>query len=764
MLILAVCWAAAASSGDGCDDGGGGGGGDDNGGGSGTPGATCTTVADCGGNTTDLCAGRYQCVAGLCVWQDPPSCAGLPGSNACNQGSCDPATGRCLLQALPDGSWCDDANPCSTGETCSGGRCAGGRTCDDGNPCTIDRCDPTFGCQTEPAPQGTACTPESTCLVAAACDGYGSCTGAPRGCDDGNPCTWDTCQEGLGCTSQPVGDGSACEDGNPCTGPDRCRAGRCDSAQLEDGSACDDGNPCTGGSVCQEGRCGAGQPVGDGGACDDADPCTAGTVCQAGACGDGATVTCPPDGLDCTDDACQRGAGCTYPAAPAGTPCTLTEPAIYTVCVAAAACQGRECVPTATAPNGTACEDGDPCTAGSTCQGGTCTGGTRLGDGAACDDGNPCTEAERCQEGRCVATRERVCTASGPCVQAWCDPDQGCVESPVNEGSGCDDGDPCTNGDACRSGVCTGFAWCDDGDPCTSEECPGSECVHEWVESPECPQEVNCMDLTDDDGDGTVDCAAPYCARFYDPCQTVRPIPSRITFEEWPLFGFGTEYDPARPTDPRWGIDATPASPAALSGQKTLNFNDGAQAGWSPANARSTFPASLCCWDNEYRGLPVYVTWMEYVDLPTQEQTAGSDVSVARGFRFVRQDGSEGTVGTVGTLDVRAADRGHWRRRVVVNPAHAEIGEFGVEWFLSTGIEGWSEGAGWFIDDVEVLLAEDCANGVDDNGNGATDCADALCDDVEACREQLCDNDVDDNGDGATDCDDQDCARLPVCE
>jgi len=257
-----------------------------------------------------------------------------------------------------------------------------------------------------------------------------------------------------------------------------------------------------------------------------------------------------------------------------------------------------------------------------------------------------------------------------------------------------------------------------------------------------------------------VDCAAPYCARFYDPCAAVRPVPSRVTFDEWPLFGFGTVYDPARPTDARWRIDDTPAAPAALSGTKTLNFNDGTQAGWTPASARSTFPASLCCWDEDYAGVAVFVTWMEYVDLPTQEQTAGTDVSVSRAFRFVREDGGSETTAT---FDVAAADRGRWRRRVVANPSSVPIGRFGVEWTLATGIEGWAEGAGWFIEDLEVLRAEDCTNGLDDNGNGAVDCADGVCDEYETCREQACDDGVDDNADGATDCDDQDCARLDPC-
>lgn len=50
--------------------------------------------------------------------------------------------------------------------------------------------------------------------------------------------------------------------------------------------------------------------------------------------------------------------------------------------------------------------------------------------------------------------------------------------------------------------------------------------------------------------------------------------------------------------------------------------------------------------------------------------------------------------------------------------------------------------------------AELCGNGVDDDGNGLTDCADTVC--SEDCAEQ-CGNQMDDDADGAIDCVDSDC-------
>jgi hypothetical protein len=51
-------------------------------------------------------------------------------------------------QACVINSDCDDANVCNGSETCQAGVCIPGSsiTCDDGNPCTIDTCNGTAGC------------------------------------------------------------------------------------------------------------------------------------------------------------------------------------------------------------------------------------------------------------------------------------------------------------------------------------------------------------------------------------------------------------------------------------------------------------------------------------------------------------------------------------------------------------------------------------------------------------------------------------------
>ena len=113
-------------------------------------------------------------------------------------------------------------------------------------------------------------------------------------CDDGLPCTVDTCAGGV-CAHEPADEQIPCDDGDPCTTGDLCVAGACAAGAP---ISCDDGNPCT------LDQCGVGQGCShwalDGKACDDGDPCTGGDACQGGACQPGALDACPV----CGDGAC----------------------------------------------------------------------------------------------------------------------------------------------------------------------------------------------------------------------------------------------------------------------------------------------------------------------------------------------------------------------------------------------------------------------------------------------------------------------------
>ncbi len=79
--------------------------------------------------------------------------------------------------------------------------CSSG-SCSDGNPCTDDVCNLGLGCEfptnTDPCDDGDACTDGDVCAG-------GACQpGGPLDCDDGDPCTTDSCDESTGCMHDPI--------------------------------------------------------------------------------------------------------------------------------------------------------------------------------------------------------------------------------------------------------------------------------------------------------------------------------------------------------------------------------------------------------------------------------------------------------------------------------------------------------------------------------------------------------------------------------
>ncbi len=56
-----------------------------------------------------------------------------------------------------------------------------------------------------------------------------------------------------------------------------------------------------------------------------------------------------------------------------------------------------------------------------------------------------------------------------------------------------------------------------------------------------------------------------------------------------------------------------------------------------------------------------------------------------------------------------------------------------------------------------------CSDGVDNDGDGLTDCEDTDCSSFSVCKELICDDGVDDEGDGLIDCQDPDCQSTATC-
>lgn len=101
---------------------------------------------------------------------------------------------------------CDDADACTTPDTCDGaGACVGGAplVCQDANICTDDSCNPASGCVF--APNTGPCDDADACTTADTCDGAGACQGGPPpSCDDGDVCTAESCDAIEGCVSTPI--------------------------------------------------------------------------------------------------------------------------------------------------------------------------------------------------------------------------------------------------------------------------------------------------------------------------------------------------------------------------------------------------------------------------------------------------------------------------------------------------------------------------------------------------------------------------------
>ena len=150
--------------------------------------------------TIDQMCSNGACTAGSAVCED---------NNVCTTDACD-KTGTCSHS--PRAGFCEDGDPCTLADTCAAGACAPGklRTCDDGNACTSDVCQTGIGCVY--LATDATCVDENTCAFAGKCH-LGNCVdGKLKPCDDGSPCTWDSCMPETGCTSFAVPLASACTD------------------------------------------------------------------------------------------------------------------------------------------------------------------------------------------------------------------------------------------------------------------------------------------------------------------------------------------------------------------------------------------------------------------------------------------------------------------------------------------------------------------------------------------------------------------------
>ena len=141
---------------------------------------TCDGAGVCGGGTPTMatcndgnaCTTADTCAGGVCVGGPGLNCN---DANVCTDDACNPAFG-CVNTA--NTASCTDGNACTTTDSCAGGTCVGGPppNCNDANVCTDDSCDPATGCvhtpNTAPCDDANACTTADTCAG-------GVCVGGP---------------------------------------------------------------------------------------------------------------------------------------------------------------------------------------------------------------------------------------------------------------------------------------------------------------------------------------------------------------------------------------------------------------------------------------------------------------------------------------------------------------------------------------------------------------------------------------------------------
>jgi hypothetical protein len=231
-----------------------------------TPGAPCTDAWYCNGE--EICN-----ELGFCETVAPRDCDDFV---SCTIDDCDELADACVHD--PRDSLCSDGFFCTGVETCdpeSGCRPGVPPDCDDAVGCTLDECNEMLDACRHTA-SDAACSDGEFCTGVETCDPQNDCRpGTPTDCDDGIACTTDACDEAAdACAFTP--NHAACDDAVFCNGGETCdlAAGCIDGTPPD----CDDGVPCTD-DTCDEAfdAC-IHAPVNE--ACSDGEFCTGVEICD----------------------------------------------------------------------------------------------------------------------------------------------------------------------------------------------------------------------------------------------------------------------------------------------------------------------------------------------------------------------------------------------------------------------------------------------------------------------------------------------------
>jgi len=375
------------------------------------------------------CFEEASCQEGVCTEDlNTEIVCPAPENDCVDQFLCDRDTGLCSITEYKEADTvCNtDENVCSV-EVCDGkGTCQPTNTLDDckekqlANPCWTYSCTPKTGCVPTHFVEGLSCDDGNACTINDACAvsnvGQKTCLGIPVALDDGNPCTNDSCVDGV-VIHEPV-------DGIPCAPNDGCsESGMCSAGQCAPDLVCE----CTHDGDCE-------QPDSICAGVVTCNTLVAGGKCEVVA---GTQVICDPTDEPCHVNTCDPDSG---------------------VCILQVA------------PDGATCNDDDSCTGLDTCVDGSCTGGVAV----VCDDGAFCNGEETCDKFLgCLAGPAPSVGDGVPCTVDACDEDTDTITHFPNSGlctddlycngaetcdltQGCVDGEPPSveDGDSCTVGSC----------------------------------------------------------------------------------------------------------------------------------------------------------------------------------------------------------------------------------------------------------------------------------------------------------------------
>ena len=729
----------------------------------------------------NACTTGDVCKSGVCAAGTAKVC---DDGNVCTTDSCDPATANCLT--APAAGACEDGSACTLNDTCADGACVPGtaKVCNDNNVCTDDTCVPATGCV---ATNNTlSCAPGNSCELGT-CSGGACQTTGNVGCDDGNPCTKDSCVPGTGCVFAPVADATTCGTATACEAAATCLAGTCQKGSATDCSdanpcttdgcdpvkgcfwsantdPCSDNNACTAGDVCKNGACKAGVAIdpkvacddsnlctddscdplkgcvhaNNAVACDDGSKCTTGDVCGGGTCA-GAALNCD-DANPCTNDQCNTSDGtCFWTANNAacddGNACTAGDACVLTKCVGGAA---------------KSCDDSNPCTTDACdAKSGACG---HTNNASTCDDGNPCTVGDTCAAGTCSVSTPKACNDANACTTDSCDSATGACAFVANT-LPCNTGDKCTYGDACAATVCVKGASqvCNDNNVCTTDACDATtgKCTFTAVANGSaCDDTLACT---------TNSCQVGKCAVTASTCSV---FSDALTCAK---AGAGWTLDKPAGKAVVWNVDQTAVIGTATeqtSHECTLNFNNG---------------TNYC---DVTGGFPGCQTPSGNATSPVIDATTAFGVLTLQFDTWEDVDGNGQDIPTVTLYDATSnaqlaqfqlstsnANQRLWRKVAVAIPAVSGH-KFYAVFNLGTAFGQGNTGKGWYVDNVnvaEVTAPEVCNDGIDNDANGATDCADLACAADPACLIEICNDGIDNDKDDAIDCADTDCVHSPFC-